>query len=225
MISSVPNVYYTEDGSAPTTNSASVTLAPVGTNYVGTFQWCNAQIDLSGLQIIAVSGGVSTPLTPLSSTTNILGFVRGPSEGIGGTAVIPIVLDLRSNASIETMQFVVEVTPVGAAPALGPLTLLPISANDFVQLIGPSSGNAPVALSTIQEVNTNTPNGQALLVYTEGTGTGLSIQGYGVVGLLEFQIPVTANVSDQYNLNILYPSGTAAADRLAFPSEPWSARI
>ena len=181
----------------------------VNGNYVGTFQWCNAQIDLSGLQVIAVSGGVTTPVTGSASTTNILGFVRGPTEGIGGSAFIPIVLDLRSNASIQTLQFLVEVTPSNGAPALSPLTMLPITSNDFVQLIGPSSGMTPVTLSTVQETNSTDPNGQALLVFTQGTATGLSIQNYGVIGLLEVQIPANAHVNDQYNLNVLYPSATA----------------
>lgn len=209
VTSSVPDVYYTEDGSAPTTNSDQVALTLTNGNYVGTFQWCNAQVDLSGLQVIAVNGTVASQVVSGTfPTTNQLGFVRGPLSGIGSTAFIPIVLDLKSNVFIESLQFLVEVTPGNGAPPITSLTLLPITSNDFVQFIGPSPGNAPVALSTIPETNTFSTNGQALLVFTQGPGTGLDIQNYGVVGLLEFQIPANASVNQTYSLDILHPSGT-----------------
>jgi hypothetical protein len=218
VTSSVQDVYYTEDGSTPTTNSAQVTLALTNGNYVGTFQWCNPQVDLSSLQIIAVNGtNESQVLTGTSPTNNQLGFVRSPFSGIGSWAFIPIVLDLQSNASIESVQFLVEVTPSNGAPAISSLTLLPITSNDFVQFIGPAPGNAPVTLSTIPETNSTSTNGQALLVYTYGPGTGLDIQGFGVVGLLEFQIPTNASTSQSYSLNILYPSGTAVGGQIGVP--------
>jgi hypothetical protein len=221
VTSPVPDVYYTEDGTTPTTNSAQVVITETNLGppltYVGSFQWCNAQADLSTLQIITASGGVvSAVLSGTTSPTNQLGFVRNPSAGIGSWAFIPIVLDLQNGVSIESMQFLVEVTPNGAAPAITSLTLLPITTNDFVQLLGPSPGNAPVSLSTIPETATNT-NGQALLVFTQGAGTGLDIQNYGVVGLLEFQIPPSASVSNTYTLSILYPSGTAEGGQIGVP--------
>jgi hypothetical protein len=212
VTSSIPNVYYTEDGSTPTTNSAQVPMTTTNSagNYVGSFQWCNAQVDLSGLQMITASGGVVTPQQLVTSPpTNQVGFVRGPTNGIGSTAFVPIVLDLKSNISVESMQFLVEVTPNSGAPAITSLSLLPITSNDFVQFIGPAPGNAPVTLSTVPE-----SSGSALLVYTYGPGTGLNIENYGVVGLLQFQIPASATVGQTYNLSVLYPSGTAAGGQV-----------
>jgi sugar lactone lactonase YvrE len=211
VTSSVYNVYYTEDGTTPTANSPQVEITSTNAagDFIGTFQWCNAQVDLSGLRMITVSGGVVNTMQAVTGpTNNQLGFVRGPTNGISSWAFIPIVLDLQSNVFVETLQFLVEVTPIGTAPAITSLTLLPISSNDFVQFIGPSPGNAPVTLSTSPEPNAFSTNGQALLVYTYGTATGLDIQNYGVVGLLEFQIPTNAGVGQTYRLDILHPSGT-----------------
>ena len=99
VTSSVSNVYYTEDGSiAHNKQLAGRDDQQRNGNFTGTFQWCNPQVDLSALQIIAVNGTVeSQVLTGTSSPTNQLGFVRGPTNGIGSWAFIPIVLDLQSN--------------------------------------------------------------------------------------------------------------------------------
>jgi hypothetical protein len=218
VTSSVTNVYYTEDGTAVSTNSSSITdWVLTGSNYVGTFQWCNNQADLTTLQLIAVgNGATSAVLNGSTPATNVIGFARGPANGIGSYAFIPIVLDLRSNASAETLQFRVEVTPTSpSTPMISSLELLPIGSNDFVQMIGPAPGNAAISLSTL--AYTTSSNGQGLLVYTQGPGGGLDIQGFGVVGLLSFQIPDSASVNQTYNLNILYPSATEVGGQIGIP--------
>jgi hypothetical protein len=175
--------------------------------FIGTFQWCNPYEDLSALQIITVSGGVASEVqTGGSLQTNQLGFVRSPSAGIGSTAFVPIVLDLQSNYQVESLLFRVEVTPNGSAPVIPSLTLLPVSSNDYVQFVGGNAANSPVTFSTTPY--TTSSNGQGLVVATESENTGLDIQNFGVVGLLEFQIPVSASTNHSYSLNILYPSGT-----------------
>jgi hypothetical protein len=222
VTSSVSNVYYTEDGSAPTTNSSSVanfTLTTNG-NYVGSFQWCNAQVDLSALQIIAVNGTVeSQVLTGTSSPTNQLGFVRSPTNGIGSWAFIPIVLDLHSNTVVESLSFRVEVTPIPPnTNMIASLSLLPATSNDFVQMIGAAPGNIPVPFFT--SPYTTASNGQGLAVLTDGPGTGLEIENFGVVGLLEFQIPANASTNQSYSLNILLPSGTSGGYTNPVPMAP-----
>jgi hypothetical protein len=215
VTSSVPNVYYTEDGTTPTTNSSQVVITQTNAGppvtYVGTFQWCNAQSDLSALQMITASGGeVSAVQTGGSPTTNQLGFVRGPTNGIGSTAFIPIVLDLQNGTVVKSLQFRVEVTPISPnTNMIASLALWPITSNDFVKMIGPAPGNAPVNFTVTNYANTVSSNGQGLLIDAPGSGTGLNIQNYGVVGLLEFQIPSGASVGNTYNLSILYPSGTS----------------
>ena len=51
-------------------------------------------------------------------------------------------------------------------------------------------------------------------------GTGLDIQNFGVVGLLEFQIPTNASTNQSYSLNILYPSGTSGGYTNPVPMSP-----
>ena len=75
VTSPVPSVYYTTDGSIPTTNSAMVAnMVTVLTNgqalYEGSLQWCNPLLDLTSLHLLAASGtnlsvvtnGVSSPV-------------------------------------------------------------------------------------------------------------------------------------------------------------------
>jgi hypothetical protein len=222
VTSTVTNVYYTEDGNPPTTNSPSINNFVPTTNglFIGTFQWCNAYTDLGTLQMIAMNGGLqSAVLTGLSPTANQLGFVRSPSAGIGSTAFIPLVLDLRSNYQIQSLEFRVEVTPV--PPNTNPissLSLVSVTANDFVQMVGAAPANAPVTFNIMPYAASS--NGLGLAVYTEGSGSGLDIQNYGVVGLLEFQIPSSADTNQAYYLNIVNPSGTTGGFTNAVPMTP-----
>ena len=211
VTSSIPNIYYTEDGTTPTVNSAQVVITQTNTGppvtYLGAFQWCNPYTDLSALQMIAVSNGaVSATLTGAPIATNQLGFARSPFAGIGSTAFIPIVLNLQSNYQVQSLLFRVEVTPAATVPSPSSLSLLPVSSNDFVQFIGGNPDNTPVTFSATPYAAAS--NGLGLVVSTQGSGSGLSIKNFGVVGLLSFQIPGTAGVSNTYTLNILYPSGT-----------------
>lgn len=217
ITSSVTNAYYTEDGSTPTTNSTPVVFSGATNSsgfYVGTIQWCNAQSDLTGLQVIAYNAGItSAVVSGTGSPSNQIGFVTGPTNGIGSTAYIPIVLNLQSNTTVKSLQFRVEVTAnAGAASDYGNYTpnlgFVPITSNDFVQLIGPAPGNAPVAFSTFNYTNTASPNGLGMYVYT-GASSGMNIQHFGVVGLLQFQVPGDTPIGATYNLKVLYPSGTS----------------
>jgi hypothetical protein len=209
VTSSAPEVFYTTDGTTPTTNSMSVALTYNLGSYTGTLEWCNTQASLNQLQLIAVNGtNVSPVVAGQASSTNEIGFVRSPSAGVGSTAVVPIVINLQSNGVLESLQFRVEVTPNDSStPMISSISLLPITTNDFVPLIGPAPGNAPVAYETFSY--TTPGNGQGLVVAAEGNGSGLDIQNFGVVALLEIPIPPNALPNQSYSLKVLYPSGTA----------------
>ncbi len=124
-------------------------------------------------------------------------------------AYVPIVLDLQNGTTIKSLDFRVEVTPTTTnTPPIPSLDLLPITTNDFAQMIGPAPGNAPVTFESYS-YTTSPSNGQGLLIYALGSDTGLDIQSFGVVGLLRIPIPYDAATNESYTLNILYPSGTS----------------
>ncbi|HZM03865.1 MAG TPA: chitobiase/beta-hexosaminidase C-terminal domain-containing protein [Candidatus Saccharimonadales bacterium] len=209
VTSPAPEVFYTTDGTTPTTNSTEVLLTYNLGFYTGTLQWCNPLENLSQLRLISVNGSnISAVVSGQSSSSNQLGFVRSPVAGVGSIAVVPLIVDLQSNGVLKSLQFRVEVTPNDAqTPMIAGLTLLPITTNDFISLIGPAAGNAPVAYESFSY--TTASNGQGLVVAAAGNGSGLNIQNFGVAALLEIPIPPTALPGQSYTLNLLYPSGTS----------------
>jgi sugar lactone lactonase YvrE len=207
VVSSVPDVFFTTDGSAPTTNSTEVAMSLKGGSYVGSIEWCNPQVSLSALRLLAGSGTNSTTLQGAFPTTNLVGFPQPLAAGSGETLYVPVVLDLQNNTSLKSLQFRVEVTPNGGAPAIGPITLQPLTPNDFVPLPGPASGNTPVAFQTF--AYTTSSNGQGLVITASGNGSGFDMAGSGVVVLLHLAIPPSAAYGQSYSLNVINPSGTS----------------
>jgi hypothetical protein len=152
-------------------------------------------------------GGIRSFITTAAAASNQLGFLTSPSAGIGSTVYLPLALNLADGISISTLQFRVEVDPISNAPAISSLSLLPVTTNDFVQLAGPTASNAPVTLTVTPCASAGSANGAGLLVFA-APGSGVSIQNFGVVGLLQFQIPYNASTNQTYGLNVLYPSGS-----------------
>ena len=175
VTSSASNVYYTTDGTIPTTNSLSVPMTVNLTNtpavFEGSFKWCNSMHDLTFLRLIAVSGtNVSLVTNGVSSPMSEIGFPAAQFAGSGATAVVPVVVNLQSNSILASLQFDIEIIPTNGAPPLPPgsVTLLPISTNDFLQFAGPSPGNLPVNFETVSYTNAGN-NGIGLAVFASGT--------------------------------------------------------
>jgi hypothetical protein len=216
VTSSAPNVYYTTDGTAPTTNSSMMVdnMVEVITNgapvYEGSFPWCNSLHDLSSLRLIAVSGtNVSLVTNGVSSPISEIGFPAALFAGSGATAVVPVVVNLQSNSTLASLQFDIEIIPTNGAPPLPPgsVTLLPISTNDFLQLTGPSPGNSPVNFEIISYTPAGN-NGVGLAVFASGS-SGLNVANFAAITLLEVPVPATAVEGQRYTLEVLYPSGTS----------------
>ena len=210
VTSSVASVYFTTDGTTPTTNSTPVTMVTNSGDYVGTIEWCNPQEDLSTLQVAAFNSAVSSTIVPgTSPATNLIGFAESAQSGSGDVAYIPVVAALEKNGVLKSLQFRVEVTPNDAStPMIPSLSLQGITANDYVQVTGPAPGNAPVALTNFSSY-TNSSNGAGLLVSASGSTSGMDIEGFGVAVMLRVEIPKTAAYGQSYSLNVLYPSGTS----------------
>ena len=213
VTSSVQTVYYTTDGSTPATNSAEVNMTTnQGSGFnVGSFQWCNPNLDLSALRLVAFNGA-GTNNTTLGQggfpSANLVGFPQPLSAGPGGHLYIPVVADLQSNTTLKSLQFRVEITPNQAkTPMITSIALQPLTPNDFVPLPGPAPADAPVSFDTF--AYTTSSNGQGLVITAQGNSSGLDMQSSGVVVLLRLAIPTTAVLGQTYSLNVLVPSGTS----------------
>jgi hypothetical protein len=215
--SSVSNVFYTTDGTTPTTNSPMVqNMVPVTTDsgqtfYEGSLQWCNSLLDLSSLQLLAANGtNVSAVTNGLRSSTNLIGFPSSHVAGVGSTAVIPVVVNLQPNTTLASVQFDLEIVPNSSAtpPILpGAVSLLNITTNDYHLLVAPTQGNLTYEKFTFSTES----NGLGLAVLEPAGGTNLlNAQNFAVLALLEVAIPTNAVEGQSYTLNFLYePSGTS----------------
>ncbi len=106
VLSPNPNVYYTTDGTEPTTNSRAVTM----NGNVGSILWFNSTNDLTGLRVKAFVGtNASATVGGQPVSTNNIGIPPGPNTqlyaGIGSTIVIPVVANLVPSDHIMSLQF------------------------------------------------------------------------------------------------------------------------
>ena len=222
VTSSVPAVYYTTDGVAPTTNSEQVAMSLSGGSYVGSIEWCNPQQNLSQLQVLAGSGSNTTVLQGSYPIANSIGFPQPLSAGPGGHVYIPVVADLQSNVALKSLQFRVEITPNPPnANMIAAITLQPLTANDLVLLPGPAPDDAAVAFDTFAYAIATT---EGLVITAAGGSSGLDMQSSGVVVLLHLQIPTNATYGQSYSLNVVDPSGTSDGQQATVGLSPLAAQ-
>jgi hypothetical protein len=197
------NVYYTTDGTEPTTNS---TYVPTPNN-TGSFTWCNSTNSLVALKMKCFIGtNSSLTVSGQASSQNQVGFTKDVVAGIGSTAVVPIVINMQSNGVLKSLQFRVEVTPGNGAPDMIPdLQVLTITTNDFVPLVGPGQGT--VTFQTFPY--TTASNGRGLVISALGGSSGFDVKNFAVVAMLAIPIPATCAEGQNYQLSILFPSGTS----------------
>src|SRR5262249_786473 len=137
-------LYYTTDGSTPTTNS--LTLPQDGSR--GVIHWRDAQRDLRSLRVRAILGpnqgvvvagqAVSFPGEP--EVQGEIGVPPGRGDlnaGIGSFYILPVIANLREGHELHSLQFVVELSALPGSPRLErtDLQVLPMSTNDFIQVL------------------------------------------------------------------------------------------
>jgi len=220
--SPVPAVYYTTDGSTPTTNSQAVAIS----GNIGYIHWFNPTNDLTALKVVAALDGtnLSTVVSGQRVSSADIGVPTDLNSnicaGVGASIVVPIVCDLPSGQQIESYQFRLEIAPVNNSntPSLYPLSIVPT--NDFVPLVT-AAQSGYLASNTVTSYSYGVTNG--LVIYAIGTGAHVLFKDFAVVALLEVHIPYGANIGDTYSLQVIYPSATADAYHTPVTLTPLSA--
>src|SRR6185369_13256871 len=101
VTSTVP-VYYTTDGSVPTTNSRQVML----TNEVGSFRFTETLRDLTSLRLRAFDGeNYSVTVGGVPSSVTDIGIPRNIYAGVHSTVVVPVVVNMSGSNVIRSLQF------------------------------------------------------------------------------------------------------------------------
>lgn len=199
-------IYYTLDGSEPTESSVS---------YAGPF--AVNQVVSSGQDLRLIRARAFAPGTLPSEIVsgqpvqeNSIGIPRDMKAGIGSTIVVPVVLNLRTNLTLRSIQFRVEVTPdsPGAKPLASELRGLNSTTNDFIRLAGSSAGNGP-AIITYSPYRSGVTSGLAMSAI--GTNANLAISDFGTVAMLALSIPSDSKVGQTYKIRVVEPSGTTNA--------------
>jgi len=215
-------IYYTTDGSTPTTNSLPAVMDGAGN---GTVLFRSAREDLRSLRVRVFTGPnggvVISGQGPTISLPGVLGEVGVPAGlgedgiwtgGVGSTLVIPVVANLRDGVSIRSLQFVVDVVAQAGSPRLEGIyqvSTLTISSNDFVQ-VRAATFEAP---TTFKSVNGRT---NSLAVAFVGTNTLFNVSPHATVAMLSLPIRpdadsagARADAGDEYVIRVRNISATS----------------
>ena len=211
-VTSAAPVYYTTDGTEPTTNSRQVLLV----NDVGHVPFTDNLRDLTSLRFKAlVPGSMSATVGGVPATRTEFGIPRDFIAGSGARIVVPVVANLRTNARIQSFQYRVEVTPLnGAPPVLPYFSPISISTNDFVPIVTSAAADK-IAHYSARDYTRGTTRG--LLISASGTNANVDFQNFATTTTLVVPIDSTAIEGDTYRIEVLYPSATSDGGQLDVP--------
>ena len=216
-VTSAAPVYYTTDGTEPTTNSRSVVLS----NYVGTLRFSDSLRDLTSLRLKALTeNGRSPTVSGTAATVSEFGVPRDFVAGSGSTILVPVVANLRPGQHIRSFQFRVEITPLGSAPpVLDSMQAVP--PNDFIPLVTPA---APGAVSTPTALPFTIDSTRLLLVSASSTNANVDFQNFAATVVVRVPIDPSAVEGDTYRVEVKYPSATSDGFSEEVPIVPGPAR-
>ncbi len=164
------------------------------------------------------------------SDTNKIGIQRAVTEGgAGATIYIPVVVSLKEGMELRSMQYRVRVSPKTAgAPNLGATALqnVPVRGTAFVPLIGSLDGDTTTVVATFPQAGTTVKTNEMAIAFLANT-SNLRMQEFGTINLISVKIPANARTDDEYDIEILEPSGTSDSEqtRVAFGATAENKRI
>ena len=212
------SVHYTVDGSIPTTNSPAIRMDE---NNRGVLRWTESLKDLTSLRLRAFEGtNSSTVVAGEPSRINELGVPSEVEGGVGATVVVPVVINLRSNDVLRSLQFRIEVTPdAPTTPRLvSNLKAISVSGTDFIKVVTTDrSGGGRSTFTTVADTVGST---RVLAVSFLGTNANFSIRDFAVVAMLGVSIPDTAKEGDRYRISFKAPSATSDGQQASVSLSP-----
>lgn len=212
-------IFYTTDGTAPTTNSLRLALS----NNVSTIRWRETTRDLTSLRLLAFVGSAASPIVSgKPATTNEIGVTRDIAAAPGSTVVVPVTVNLRPIDGLKSLQFRVEVAPKTTGAPMIPerFRALSISTNDFIRVVTSSESSGASTFRTSSyttNLSGSTDLTRGLMVTFIGTNANFSVKNFAVVAMLAVPIPPEAKLDDRYSISVVSPSGTSDGAEAAVP--------
>jgi hypothetical protein len=200
------SMYYTVDGSEPTTNS---TLYRGGR--LSVFQGKTNDIVFS---VKGFKDGYHQSATIVQvfkygdMETTSIGLTQDFEAGVGSTILVPVQVRLLEGDTMRSIQFRAEVEPIeSSTPALSTNSLraMSINTNDFIPLNAPAV-EGEIALGQWWSYVQGRVSGIAVAFI--GTNAFFEMDQSGPVALLAVQIPTTATHNQKYTISLLEPSAT-----------------
>lgn len=212
-----PDVFFTVDGSDPTTNS---TRVPMSGN-LGAIWWNNPTADLTRLKVRAFIGtNASDIVSGQPASANTIGVTPSVTSNYfaspGSTLYLPVVVNLIPGAQMRSVFYRVEVQAAAGAPSVSDqFRLIQLGTNDFLALAG-LSNSTMAAISYGDPANT-LGGRRGLLISAVGTNLGGVVSSYGVLNLLAVPIPAGAPAGAEYTVQVSNPSATVDGGQVPLP--------
>ena len=216
------SVYYTMDGTVPSTNSIPLAI----TNNKGVIRWSEKLRDLTSLTLAAFIGTNRSDIVQgRPSSVDSIGITRDVEAGIGSTAVVPVVLSVRTNTQLKSLQFRVEITPQtdGIEMVSDQLKALPSNpATDFIEVATSDEESDEPAIFNSSLYTLEATRTRGLIVAFISTSANYSAGSFAVTAMIAVPIPFSASVGDAYSIRILEPSGTSDGEQSQVTLTPMS---
>ncbi|MGB9601491.1 MAG: chitobiase/beta-hexosaminidase C-terminal domain-containing protein, partial [Limisphaerales bacterium] len=205
VLSSVPDVFYTTDGSEPNTNSLRVQIS----GNTGTINWNESAKDLSYLKVKAFSGtNSSATVSGKAVDASSIGIPKDKKAGPGSTIIVPVVAVMKPGERLRSIQFIAQITPNGAAPVISDqFRLMNVTTNDFIQIAAPMLD--PSKPAVLDSTSLLIGNSRSLVITAIGTNSNFEVKSYAVVAMLIVPIPSSATIGDSYTIQVTTASGTS----------------